>query len=133
MTYKSPLLNSATNRSTNPPAEGQYYQPTSKQSQGANTMQPLTKDIDGVQHVSSAGLLLMAADAARDDEHPRAQAVIKEVIAAAKAAGYTKGGIVETLLAMPQSHRRTAAAQDVCAHLTTTAFKQALQRAGFND
>jgi hypothetical protein len=96
-------------------------------------MQPLTKEIDGVRHVSSAGLLLMAANAARENDHPQAHAVVREVIAAARAAGYANGEVAETLLARPHSLRRTEAAQDLCAHLTTTAFKAALQRAGFND
>ncbi len=96
-------------------------------------MQPLTKEIDGVLHVSPAALLLIAADAAFTDKHSNGVSVVREVLAAARAAGYAQTEVVETLLARAPSRRRTRAAQELCAHLANEAFANAIHRAGFND
>lgn len=96
-------------------------------------MQPLTKEIDGVLHVSPAALLLMAADAACLDKHANGVSVVREVLAAARVAGYAQTEIVETLLTRAPSRRRTQAAQELCAHLSIEAFANAIHRAGFND
>lgn len=101
----------------------------------------VVKDIDGVRHVSVAGVLLLAAGAVHGAPgefdkaaRQRAQVIVDALLSAAHRHGFTQSGILETLLATDRE-------SDRCADLAIMAINcigggealsTALSQAGFN-
>ncbi|MCC8396318.1 hypothetical protein LJ656_27385 [Paraburkholderia sp. MMS20-SJTR3] len=65
----------------------------------------LIRVVDGEPHINTAGILLLSAEAVHGPTPPaadaivRAQRTIDELLAAARAGGFAKAGILETMIA----------------------------------
>ena len=95
----------------------------------------LTKEINGVTHLSMAGVLVMAAGAANGPSPQgaaRGLALVRELLSAARANGYTQADIAETVLAAGSGQRAIEVAQTVCSFITPDSMRTAFKRAGFN-
>lgn len=93
--------------------------------------------IDGEPHVSGAGLLLMCAEALHgrntSDGYRRAHRVMQEILSAARAGGFTKAQLLETIVVDDTTSERVIdlAAECIACIGDTEAFYRVLKRAGF--
>ena len=96
-------------------------------------------DVPGGFTLSPAGVVALAASAIHDDDagaqgKVRAASLIRELLDAARANGYTRGQIAETVLldyGQPLD-RKKAVALELASSVGRDEFVAALRRAGFN-
>ena len=93
--------------------------------------------IDGEPHVSGAGLLLMTAEALHgkntSDGYRRAHSALREMLSAARAGGFTKAQLLETIVIDDTTSDRVIdlAAEAIACIGDAKAFYRVLKRAGF--
>jgi hypothetical protein len=97
---------------------------------------PLLKTDIGVSNSALAGFILMAAKAAygaraNTDDRRQGEAIIMELLSAARAGGFTQGEILETRLAIGFTKRTIELCHALCDSISPEAWLAAMLRAGF--